>query len=196
VTKRLGVLRLMTSSNLVGWSISLRRPSDDTPAQGARFEVHIEKGRGIHGEDAKPFEARFELREGKTAWSVKAGRRIGEGADNRGDGAVPRPPRLARRGDAGTGGEPGLGVPAGPSGGVRRYRSQRPLSAKWSTRLRIWGSEVRILPGAPALSSVCSKSVRNVVRNDPFPIRSQILVRRCATRLPATRRDVSIEGTT
>jgi hypothetical protein len=61
----------MTSSNLVGWSISLRRPSDYTPAKGARFEVHIEKGRGIHGEDAKPFEARLELREGKTAWSLK-----------------------------------------------------------------------------------------------------------------------------
>jgi putative DNA primase/helicase len=52
-------------------SISLRRPSDYTPAQGARFEVHIEKGRGIHGADAKPFGARFEVREGKTAWSVK-----------------------------------------------------------------------------------------------------------------------------
>jgi putative DNA primase/helicase len=52
-------------------SISLRRPSDYTPAQGARFEVHIEKGRGIHGADAKPFEARFELREGKAVWTMK-----------------------------------------------------------------------------------------------------------------------------
>jgi putative DNA primase/helicase len=39
--------------------------------QGARFEVHIEKGRGIHGADAKPFEARLELRDDKTAWSMK-----------------------------------------------------------------------------------------------------------------------------
>jgi KaiC/GvpD/RAD55 family RecA-like ATPase len=52
-------------------SLSLRRPSDYTPAQGARFEVHIEKGRGLHGEDAKPFEARLDLSEGKTAWSIK-----------------------------------------------------------------------------------------------------------------------------
>jgi putative DNA primase/helicase len=52
-------------------SISLRRPTDYTPAQGARFEVHIEKGRGIHGEDAKPFEARLDIREGKTTWAMK-----------------------------------------------------------------------------------------------------------------------------
>jgi putative DNA primase/helicase len=38
-------------------SISLRRPADYTPTEGARFEVHIEKGRGIHGDAAKPFEA-------------------------------------------------------------------------------------------------------------------------------------------
>jgi putative DNA primase/helicase len=52
-------------------SLSLRRPSDYTPAQGARFEVHIEKARGLHGEDAKPFEAGLDLRAGKTAWSIK-----------------------------------------------------------------------------------------------------------------------------
>jgi putative DNA primase/helicase len=39
-------------------SISLRRPCDYIPDQGARFEVHIEKGRRIHGTDAKPFEAK------------------------------------------------------------------------------------------------------------------------------------------
>ena len=38
-------------------SISLRRPVDYVPTQGARLEVHIEKGRGIHGDAAKPFEA-------------------------------------------------------------------------------------------------------------------------------------------
>jgi putative DNA primase/helicase len=38
-------------------SISLRRPGDYVPTQGARLEVHIEKGRGIHGDAAKPFEA-------------------------------------------------------------------------------------------------------------------------------------------
>ena len=37
--------------------ISLRTPADHSPDQGARFEVHYEKSRGFHGEDAKPFEA-------------------------------------------------------------------------------------------------------------------------------------------
>jgi putative DNA primase/helicase len=40
-------------------SISLRRPGDYRSEEGARFEIHIEKGRGIHGPDAKPFEARL-----------------------------------------------------------------------------------------------------------------------------------------
>jgi hypothetical protein len=39
--------------------------------QGARFEVHIEKGRGPHGGHAKPFEAQLEIRDGMTAWTVK-----------------------------------------------------------------------------------------------------------------------------
>ena len=52
-------------------SFSLRRPSDYSMEQGARFEVHIEKGRGLVGEHAKPFEAQLELRDGKAAWSVK-----------------------------------------------------------------------------------------------------------------------------
>ena len=52
-------------------TISLRRPSDYASTEGARFEVHIEKGRGIHGADAKPFEARLDLREGKAVWTMK-----------------------------------------------------------------------------------------------------------------------------
>jgi putative DNA primase/helicase len=38
-------------------SIRLRHPNDYSVTQGARFEVHIEKGRGIHGDGARPFEA-------------------------------------------------------------------------------------------------------------------------------------------
>jgi len=38
-------------------SISLRRRGDHAPTEGARFEVRIKKGRGIHGVDARPFEA-------------------------------------------------------------------------------------------------------------------------------------------
>jgi putative DNA primase/helicase len=52
-------------------SISLRRPSDYMSTQGARFEVHIEKGRGIHGEHAKPFEARLDICDQKAAWTMK-----------------------------------------------------------------------------------------------------------------------------
>lgn len=52
-------------------SISLRRPADYTPTEGARFEVHIEKGRGIHGEQAEPFEARLAIADGRTVWSMK-----------------------------------------------------------------------------------------------------------------------------
>ena len=37
--------------------LALRRPGDHEPDQGTRFEVHYEKARGFHGDDAKPFEA-------------------------------------------------------------------------------------------------------------------------------------------
>ena len=52
-------------------SISLRRPEDYNPAEGARFEVHIEKGRGIHGEAAKPFEAMLTVRAGSAIWTTR-----------------------------------------------------------------------------------------------------------------------------
>jgi putative DNA primase/helicase len=52
-------------------SLSLRQPSDYTIDQGARFEVHIEKGRGLAGDHARPFEAQLELADGKAAWIVK-----------------------------------------------------------------------------------------------------------------------------
>lgn len=52
-------------------SISLRRPSDYVPTEGARFEVHLEKARGIHGERAKPFETRLETRDGATLWTTR-----------------------------------------------------------------------------------------------------------------------------
>ena len=51
--------------------IALRRPSDYSPTDGARFEVHLEKARGIHGDQAKPFEARLEINEDGSAWSIR-----------------------------------------------------------------------------------------------------------------------------
>jgi len=37
--------------------IHLKRPSEYSPKDGAVFEVHFEKARGIFGEEAEPFEA-------------------------------------------------------------------------------------------------------------------------------------------
>jgi putative DNA primase/helicase len=52
-------------------SISLRRPEDYAPTEGVRFEVHIQKGRGIHGNDAKPFEAKMEECNGSAIWTMR-----------------------------------------------------------------------------------------------------------------------------
>ena len=51
--------------------INLRRPNDYIPTQGARFEVHLEKSRGITGDAAKPFEAQLETRDGVAVWTTK-----------------------------------------------------------------------------------------------------------------------------
>ena len=37
--------------------VSLKRPEDYNPEEGARFEVHFDKARGFMGTDAEPFEA-------------------------------------------------------------------------------------------------------------------------------------------
>jgi putative DNA primase/helicase len=52
-------------------SISLRHPADYSPVEGARFEVHLEKARGVHGEAARPFEARLEVRDGRAVWTTR-----------------------------------------------------------------------------------------------------------------------------
>ena len=52
-------------------SISLRRPSDYSPPQGARFEVHLEKTRGICGDQTKPFEAHLKVDSGAAHWTIR-----------------------------------------------------------------------------------------------------------------------------
>jgi putative DNA primase/helicase len=52
-------------------SISLRRPADYSPAEGARFEVHYEKHRGFYGADAEPFEAKLEVRDDRAVWTTR-----------------------------------------------------------------------------------------------------------------------------
>jgi hypothetical protein len=58
--------------DLLDTVISLRRPSDYTPDQGARFEVHFEKARALYGEDVEPIDARLEtMSDGSQAWSTQ-----------------------------------------------------------------------------------------------------------------------------
>jgi hypothetical protein len=47
--------------------LSLRRPDDHEPDQGARFQVHYEKSRGFYGKDAEPFETAL----GPAGWTTK-----------------------------------------------------------------------------------------------------------------------------
>ena len=52
--------------------IGLRRPGDYSQVQGARFEVHVEKGRSLYGDDAKAFEAHLTAdQHGYQTWSMK-----------------------------------------------------------------------------------------------------------------------------
>lgn len=51
--------------------VALRQPDDYDSEQGARFEVHLEKARGIYGADAKAFEAQLSERNGIAEWSVR-----------------------------------------------------------------------------------------------------------------------------
>jgi putative DNA primase/helicase len=39
--------------------MAMRRPGDYEPNDGARFELHFEKARGLYGDDAEPIEARM-----------------------------------------------------------------------------------------------------------------------------------------
>jgi hypothetical protein len=51
--------------------IHLVRPSDYHAADGARFELHFEKGRDTFGEPVKPLEAWLKVRDGRAEWSMR-----------------------------------------------------------------------------------------------------------------------------
>jgi putative DNA primase/helicase len=51
--------------------VVLKHPDDYIPTEGARFEVHLEKARGIVGDGAKPFEAKLEVRSGVAVWTTR-----------------------------------------------------------------------------------------------------------------------------
>ncbi len=53
--------------------IALRRPKDYSPEDGAVFEAHFEKARGIHGKDVTPFEARLITGlDGRMTWTMRS----------------------------------------------------------------------------------------------------------------------------
>ena len=45
--------------DVLDFVIALRRPTDYQPQEGARFELHFEKSRGLHGAAVAPFEAQL-----------------------------------------------------------------------------------------------------------------------------------------
>jgi putative DNA primase/helicase len=49
----------------------LREPSDYEPSEGARFEVHYEKSRGLSGDAVSDFEAKLEIRDGQALWTTR-----------------------------------------------------------------------------------------------------------------------------
>lgn len=51
--------------------ISLRRPREYSMAEGARFEVHLTKARGIVGDEAKPFEAHLKAEDNALHWNIR-----------------------------------------------------------------------------------------------------------------------------
>ena len=51
--------------------VSLQRPQDYNTEQGARFEVHLTKARGICGTEAKPFEAQLIADGNRLSWATR-----------------------------------------------------------------------------------------------------------------------------
>jgi hypothetical protein len=49
----------------------LKRPSDYQPSEGARFEVHFSKARGLYGADVEPFEAKLSLEDDTFTWTTR-----------------------------------------------------------------------------------------------------------------------------
>lgn len=51
--------------------IALKKPGDYMPDEGARFEVHFDKARNLHGDILKPFEAKLMTVNGVQQWALK-----------------------------------------------------------------------------------------------------------------------------
>jgi putative DNA primase/helicase len=58
--------------DLLDTVLAMRRPADYSPEQGLRAEVHVEKGRSLFGDAAKPFEMKLETGAGGAAvWTMR-----------------------------------------------------------------------------------------------------------------------------
>jgi putative DNA primase/helicase len=57
--------------DLLDTVITLRKPENYDPKEGARFEVHYEKARGFYGDEAAPFEAHLQEHNGKLCWRIQ-----------------------------------------------------------------------------------------------------------------------------
>lgn len=51
--------------------ISLKKPGDYMPDEGARFEIHFDKARNLHGDILKPFEVKLVTMHGIQEWAFK-----------------------------------------------------------------------------------------------------------------------------
>lgn len=59
--------------------ISLKRPADYAADEGARFEIHFEKARSLHGDDVLPVEACLETdATGRQRWATRTVEAVGE----------------------------------------------------------------------------------------------------------------------
>jgi putative DNA primase/helicase len=57
--------------DLLDTIITLGKPDDYDPREGARFEVHYEKARGFYGEEAAPFEAWLKEERERLTWHIR-----------------------------------------------------------------------------------------------------------------------------
>lgn len=58
-----------TKEHLLNWTINLRRPIGYKMSDGAKFEVHFEKGRDLVGDDVEPFLCQMHSTETSVHWT-------------------------------------------------------------------------------------------------------------------------------
>ncbi len=58
--------------DILNYTICLKRPDNYKKSEGARFEIHFGKTRGLSGENTEPYEAQLErLQESELTWAMK-----------------------------------------------------------------------------------------------------------------------------